>query len=272
MFVLLFCTITLSAQTTQSQSGQSGGASSQSQPKYTKEQIEAIKQQNEKVTKMNVLIQQANTAISAGNWQDAATALQQLATLDPTNWQVYSGLGDAQLHLNQYEQAVDSFKKGIQAGEAITEADPHNPSTDPAKRKAGLGKMLTNEGNALLKLGQNKQAIDCYTKAAAIDPNPAVAYFNLCAAQYNTGLTDEALEACDKAINADPTKADAYFIKGSLLMTESTTDASGKVTAPPGCVEALNKYLELAPNGPHVKDVKEMLDYIGPGIAKKKSK
>jgi len=31
---------------------------------------------------------------------------------------------------------------------------------------------------------------------------------------------------------------------------------------PPGTAEALKKYLELAPAGPHAKDVKEMLDMI----------
>ena len=71
------------------------------------------------------------------------------------------------------------------------------------------------------------------------------------------------MDACDKAIPADPNKADAYFIKGSLLIAGSKTDSSGKVIAPPGTEEALSKYLQLAPDGPHAKDVKEMLTYIG---------
>jgi tetratricopeptide (TPR) repeat protein len=96
-----------------------------------------------------------------------------------------------------------------------------------------------------------------------MDPNPATAYFNICATQYNSGNTEGALAACDKAIAADPNRADAYFIKGSLLIASSTTDKDGKVKPAPGTAEALNKYLELAPDGSHANDVKQMLAYIG---------
>lgn len=259
-----------SSQSGQGEAGQPGqagqgtaGQGGQQQPKYTKEQLEAIKKQNEKAQNTNLLIKQVNDAIAAKNWQEAVSPLQQLIAQDPNNWQYYSGLGDAQLNLGQYDQAVDSYQKGIQIAESTTTVDPHNASTDPAKKKVGEGKMLTNEGNAYLKLHKNKEAVDAYTKAAGLDPNPSVAYFNLCATQYNTGNVEGALDACDKAIAADPNKPDAYFIKGSLLIGGSKTGADGKVEAPPGTSETLNKYLELAPNGSHADDVKQMLAYIG---------
>lgn len=245
--------------------GGTPATSGEQQPKYTKEQLEEMKKQNEKAGNMNELIKQAQTAMVAKNWQEAVPPLQQLVTIDPNNWQFYAALADSQFNLGQYEQALDSYQKGIQAVESITTVDPKNPITDPQKRKAGEAKMLTNEGNAYLKLHKNKEATDAYTKAAAMDPNPATAYFNLCATQYNTGNVDGALPACDKAIAADPNKADAYFIKGSLLLGESKME-NGKMIAPPGTAEALNKYLELEPNGPHANDVKQMLEAIGSKI------
>jgi len=254
---------------------QGGAAPSGPQPTYTKEQIAEMQKKNEQAKNTNVLIQQVNTAMVAKNWQQAIAPLQQLIALDPANWQYYAGLGDAELNLGQYEQAVESYQKGIQLVESIAAADPKNPITDPEKRKAGEAKMLTNLGNAYLKLHKNKEAVDAYTKAAGMDPNPATAYFNLCATDYNAGNVDGALQACDKAIAADPNKADAYFIKGSLLIAGSTTDKDGKVQAPPGTAEALNKYLELQPEGPHANDAKQMLEYIGSKIEttyKKKGK
>jgi Tfp pilus assembly protein PilF len=233
------------------------------QPKYTKEQIEEMKKQNEKAKGLNDLIAKANTAMNNKNWQEAVDPLQQLVAAEPNNWQYYSALGDAQLNLKQYDQAVDAYQKGIEATESNTTVDPKNPSTDPAKKKAGEAKMLTSQGNAYISLHKNKEAVAAFTKAAALDPNPGTAYFNLCATQYNTGNVDGALEACDKAIAADPTKADAYFIKGSLLIGNSKTDKDGKIIAPPGAAEALNKYLQLAPSGAHAEDVKQMLQYIG---------
>jgi tetratricopeptide (TPR) repeat protein len=118
------------------------------------------------------------------------------------------------------------------------------------------------EGNIYLKLRKNPEAIDAFTKAAAMSPNPAVAYFNLCATSFNAGDTAAALPACDKAIAADPTKADAYFVKGSVMLGSGTVDAKGKFVVPKGTVETLKKYLELQPNGAHASDVKEMLNAI----------
>lgn len=254
--------------------GQAAG-NGQPQPKYTKEQIEEIKKQNEKATNTNALIQQAMTALNAKNWQEAQTPLQQLIAIDPNNWQYQSAMGDVYLNTNQFDQAVDSYQKGIQAAESNTAVDPKNPATDPAKKKVGEAKMLTNQGNAYMKLHKNQEAVAAFTKAASLDPNPGIAYFNLCATQYNTGNVEGALSACDKAIAADPNKADAYFIKGSLLIAASQTDKDGKITAPPGTSEALNKYLELQPDGAHAADVKQMLAYIGSKVEttyKKKGK
>jgi len=240
-----------------------GGFAALPQEKPVQERNEAVKKQNEKATAMNALIQQSQDAINAKNWQNAIGLLQQLIELDPTRWEFYSALGDAQLFLGKYDEAVENYEKGAHAAEGNAAADPNNTNSDPAKKKAGLAKMLTNEGNAYLKLHKNKEAIAAYSRAAEMVPNPGVAYFNICATLYNTGDVDGALVACDKAIAADPKKADAYFIKGSLLLAGSNVDKNGKVQAPPGTVEALNKYLELAPDGAHLSDVKAMLDYLG---------
>jgi hypothetical protein len=70
---------------------------------------------------------------------------------------------------------------------------------------------------------------------------------------------------CDKAIAADPTKADAYFIKGSALFGDARIE-NGKMVLPDGAMQALQKYLELAPSGSHVTDVKAMLTSVGQTI------
>jgi tetratricopeptide (TPR) repeat protein len=239
------------------QADQSGA---QQPPKYTNEKIEELKKQNERARNQNTLIQQVNEAMTSKNWQATVAPLRQLIADDPNNWRFYSVMGDVQLNLGTYDQAIDAYRKGIQLAESDS-TDPKN--NDPGKNKAAIGKMLTQEGNAYLKLRKNKEAVDAYTKAASYDPNPGTAYFNLCATQYNAGNVDGAIDACGKAIAADPNKADAYFIKGSLLIGQSKTDSSGKVTAPAGAAEALKRYLELAPDGAHAKDVKEMLAFIG---------
>jgi len=249
------------------------------QAKMTSEQVEAIKTQNAKAQSINAMIAEYQTAASAKDWQATIAPLQGMVAADPTRWEYFQALGNSQFNIGEYENAVQTFDKGIQVAQGYasgaTPKDPKNPNSDPVKAKQGIGQMLANQGNAYLKLNKKDQAIAAYTKAAELDPNPGTAYFNLCATQYNSGNTEGALAACDKAIAADPNKADAYYIKGSLLIASSTLEKDGKVKAVPGTAEALNKYLELAPDGPHAADVKQMLEYIGSKVEttfKKKGK
>jgi len=216
---------------------------------------------------LDSLIRRYENAVRAGDHQAEISLLKAIVAADPTRWDYFEALGDAQANAGDYESAALSYEKGIQAAQQImatpTSKDSMVLQSDRDRAKAGMANMLIGQGNAFLRLKKNDEAIAAYTKAAELSPDPATAYFNLCVAHYTTKKTEGALEACDKAIAADPSKADAYLIKGSLLIARSTTDKTGKVQAPPGTAEALKKYLELAPNGPHANDVKQMLEYIG---------
>jgi tetratricopeptide (TPR) repeat protein len=229
----------------------------------SKEELEKMKAERDKAIGENTLIAQLNPALQAKDWATAEPILTKLIAMNPNRWDYQQALGNAQFGEGKFEEAVATFEKAIPIAENATKTDP---KADPAKAKAGVAQMLTNEGNAYLKLKKNDQAIAAYTKAASMDPNPATAYFNICATQYNSGNTQGALAACDKAIAADPNRADAYFIKGSLMLGDSKQDKDGKLQAPAGTSEALNKYLELAPDGPHANDVKAMLQAIGAKI------
>jgi tetratricopeptide (TPR) repeat protein len=231
----------------------------------SKEELEKMKGERDKAISENALIAQLNPALQAKDWATAEPILTKLIAMNPNRWDYQQALGNAQFGEGKFEEAVATYEKAIPVAENATKAEnaPKDAKVDPAKAKAGVSQMLTNEGNAYLKLKQNDKAIAAYTKAASMDPNPATAYFNICATQYNTGNTQGALAACDKAIAADPNRADAYFIKGSLMVGDSKLDKDGKMQAPPGASEALNKYLELAPDGPHANDVKAMLQAIG---------
>ena len=197
----------------------------------------------------NALIAKAQAALDAKQWPDAEAALKQLSASAP-RWEYSEALGVAQFNQGHYADSIETFQRAIEL--AGKNASP-----------AAIASMLTTIGNANLKLKKNDAAIAAYTKAAALHPNPAVAYFNLCAVMFNIGQpAAKTIAFCDKAIAADPKKADAYFIKGSSLYGEGALDKSNKFVVPPGAVEALKQYLVLAPGGPHVADIKLMLDAL----------
>jgi tetratricopeptide (TPR) repeat protein len=197
----------------------------------------------------NALVAKAQAALDAKQWPDAEAALKQLSSSEP-RWEYFEALGAAQFNQGHYADSLESYQRAI---------DLAGKNASPA----AIAQMYTTIGNANLKLKKNDAAIAAYNKAAALSPNPAVAYFNLCATMFNMGQpAAKTVPACDKAIAADPKKADAYFVKGSSLYGEGALDKSNKFVPPPGALEALKQYLVLAPDGPHGQDVKAMLDAL----------
>jgi len=202
------------------------------------------------------LTAQYNKAMLAKDWAGAIAAAQQLVAQKATsvnlkllgNAQLYSGAADAALAT--YEQALAAAEKEKPAeGQPITEW------------KDGLAQIYIGKGNALLKLKRTAEAIVAYNKSAGLASNQGQAYFNVCAVLYNIGNTQDSAAACRKCVQADPSRANAWFVLGSDLFADAPIN-NGKVVATAETREALEKYLALAPDGPHAADVKAMLDMI----------
>jgi tetratricopeptide (TPR) repeat protein len=230
---------------------------------------------NAKIQNLNAMLTQARADNKAGNYDAALTAMQQATVTKPDEGVLWITLGDAQLGIAdaaakaakaagtpttdpaiaaKYNDAVTSYKKGI---------DLNAASKKPSPEAAAAG--YNQLGQAYAKVGNGKDAAEAYEMAAkALPANASMYYFNEAATLYNSGKNAEAEAAADKAIAADPKKAEAYYIKGQALITQATVDPkTQKIVAPPGCVEAYQSYLELAPDGPHAADVKGILDGIG---------
>ena len=85
----------------------------------------------------------------------------------------------------------------------------------------------------------------------------------------NTNNLKEAAEAFRKATEADPKFADAYYQLGVTLTGMATVDSSGKIAPAPGTQEALQKYLELAPDGPNAAAAKSLIETMGGSVSTK---
>jgi tetratricopeptide (TPR) repeat protein len=260
-----------------------------SRPEYIKalppdeqKQIEEYKKKNAEVTaanskiqNLNALLTQARTDNKAGNYDSAIKAMQDATTAKPDEGILWITLGDAQLGsadaaakaakaggtsstdpaiVAKYNDAAASYKKGVDLNAASKKPSPEAAAAGYNQ----LGQVYAKQGNA-------KDAADAYEQAAkAMPANASMYYFNEAATLYNANKLPDAEAAADKAIAADPKKAEAYYIKGQSLITQATVDPkTKKIVAPPGCVDAYQKYLELAPDGPHAADVKSVLEGIG---------
>jgi tetratricopeptide (TPR) repeat protein len=203
-------------------------------------------------------------AMQAKDWPAALAAAQQLAGANATsanllllaNAQLYATTG--QSDTGPLEATLANYDRALAAAER---EKPGEGQPDQAW-KDGMGKIYIGKGNVLLKLKRNAEAIDNYNRAAVLSSNPGKAYFNVCAVLYNTGDTENGPAACRKAAAADPTNANAWFVLGSLLFANAPIDPNRKVAMTKEGRNALNRYLELAPDGPHAADTKAMLDMV----------
>jgi tetratricopeptide (TPR) repeat protein len=165
---------------------------------------------------------------------------------------LWNQLAMAQLGLKKYDEAIVNYKKVIELEAA---AKKPNPQVQGAAY-AGLGEIYARTGKV-------QEASDGYDSAAKIYPAGAAGYYKNEAVIYShpeTSNPDAEVAAADKAIASDPNVAIVYYLKGQGLISKATLDpASGKMILPPGCAEAYQKYLDLAPTGPFADEVKGIL-------------
>ena len=215
----------------------------------------AKEKENELRQRENVLIADYHNAVRGKDWAHAISIAKQLIDMD-ASWQNLQALADAQSPSGAYEDAVATYDLALRMAktELLSEDDLIT------KRNAMVSRMYMDKGNALLKLHRDKEAVASYNEATAYTTHQALAYFNICAVLYNNGDMTGSAEACRKSLEDDPSRATAYFILGSALFADSKPDKNGKLIIPTEAISAMKKYLELAPNGPHATEVKQMLD------------
>lgn len=77
--------------------------------------------------------------------------------------------------------------------------------------------FLNNKGASLNELRQHAEALACFDKALALDPNHASALANKGSALRSLGRHDEAVKCLDQSLALDPNSEQAWDSKGSAL-------------------------------------------------------
>ncbi len=213
-----------------------------------RKEIEKAKKENEKVKGLNALLTQAAAEKKEGKFDEAVATMEQAVAQDQTHDVIYGSLADAYLGAKKFPEAETAYNKAIELA--------------PATSKS-IGAYHNGLAQALLKQGKTGPAMAEYDKAAQLDPaNAGMYFFNEGAVLTNQGKADEANQAFDKAIAAEPARPDPYYQKGVNLLSKATLK-DGKMIPAPGTTEALNKYLELAPEGKYAQAAKDLLASLG---------
>ncbi|HTP34953.1 MAG TPA: tetratricopeptide repeat protein [Candidatus Acidoferrales bacterium] len=197
------------------------------------------------------------TAMQAKDYDTAVTSLTKASELDPKQVAVWAQLADAYVGQASKKTGADadaSMAKGLEAYQKAIELNPTDGAT---------------HNNYALALAKAKKFDDMQKelqKAAELDPAKAGQYYyNLGAILTNSGQSEAAIQAFQKAIQADPNHAESYYQLGVSLTSKMTMNGDKPVPAP-GTVEALQKYLQLAPNGPNAQAAKDLLSTFSASI------
>jgi tetratricopeptide (TPR) repeat protein len=231
----------------------------------TKEQKEALEKQAKdnaaimaKNKALNDVFNAGKEALAAKNYDTAVDSFQKGVEMDPNQNVIWANLADAYVGEANGKTGADQQAALDKAAEAYTKAIALKPETPGYHNNYAL---------TLAREKKYDEAQTELTKAATLDPpNAGHYYYNLGALYVNSGQSGPAEAAFKKAIEASPDYADGQYQYALALSARLTTDKSGKVIAPEGMKDALQKYLQLEPMGQFADAAKGLLQAIGATI------
>ena len=193
----------------------------------------------------------ANEAeIKTAKYSEVETLMNKDTAAKPDASVLWAYLGQAQVGLKKYDAAETSYKKTLDL-----EAASKKPNIAvQGLANSGLGEIYARSGKV-------PEANAAYDAAAKVDPTKAGFYLkNEAVIFFQMNNADAQVAAANEAIALDPTQALLYYLKGNGLVQKTTMDdKTHKLVAPAGCMEAYQKYLELAPTGLYAGEVKGIL-------------
>jgi tetratricopeptide (TPR) repeat protein len=199
-------------------------------------------------------LKQKFSSLSGQAVTESEAARQAASEKDPNMHLIWAQLGDAYDLAGRDDDALKAYEQAIAL-------------------KPDVATNYNNLGNLLARQGKTEEAGKMYAKSVELDPpNAATAWLNFGVVLYNAQRMKEAVEPLKKATELDPKNAKGWYLLGTCLISliEYKQEGDKQVPSiPPGTVEALQKAVELDPNGTYGKESKNMLDnlqQIAPGI------
>ena len=245
-------------QAAMAKAAETGKITEEQSREMSKEQKEAMEKQLKERSAAMAKNKALNDAFNEGmeglksqNFEVAVAAFKKASEMDGKQFVVWANMADAYVGLAKkktgdekkaaYDGAIENFNKAL-------ELKPEDAATH------------NNFGLALANAGKFPEAQAELGKAATLDPpNAGKYYFNLGALLINSGQYAPAEEAFKKATDLQPDYADAYYQYAMCLTAKATATPDGKIVAPPAMIDALNKYLQLRPDGVNAQAAKDMI-------------
>jgi len=208
---------------------------------------------------------------NSGRPDEAISACSHAIAAEPARAECYQLLASIQSNLDRPQDAIRTYEKGIAVALDNMRASRPSPKSninskqfsDPSAaigNAVRAGQMMQAAGNIYFQMKKYARAVDLFSQSARFHPYPALPLFNLCATLFDMGKLSDAAAACDHAIEADPKQPDAYYVKAASLAGEAAK--RHKASNSRETAAALQKYLQLAPDGFYANDAHALLKEI----------
>jgi tetratricopeptide (TPR) repeat protein len=210
---------------------------------------------------VNDVFNEGVAALDAKRYEEAVANLTKARDAAPKQAIVWASLAMAYVGIAGTQTGPDAesaMQKGLAAYGTALELKPDDAI------------VHNNYARALARAGKFPEMRVEIKKSADLEPaNAFRVYYSLGALLTNIGNVDTSAEVFKMAIDAAPedaNNAEAYYQYAVTLVSKAQVGADGKVVPLPGTVEALKKYLELAPAGPNAQGAKDMVAMLGSSI------
>jgi tetratricopeptide (TPR) repeat protein len=230
-----------------------------------RKQVEEFRKKNAEILKTNSVIKNLNADLQAARqsikdkkYEEAEALMLKDTGLKPDAAILWIELAQSQVGLKKYDDAEVNFKKTID----LDKATPKQNLELEGGANSGLGEVYA-------RTNKIPEATAAYDAAAKWNPTAGAQYLtNEAVIFYQLGNADAQAAAADAALKLDPSgRPILYYLKGNALVQKATIDPkTNMIVLPPGCTEALQQYLTLAPDGQFAKDVKDILAQAGQKI------
>lgn len=228
-------------------------AEAEARAKYEKEMKDYESQQNKNAA-LQGSFNEGIQAAEAKNWDAAIAAFTKAGQADPKQDAVWGRLGEVYENRATTRRGAERLADFNAAAENFLKAVELKPEDPDYRYHTSVVLARSN------KLDEAQAQLE---KAAQLDPTQAArGYSNLGIVYFDTNRADAAEKAYRKAIEIDPKFASAQVGLGRTLL-QRVEEKDGKFSAPPGTVEAYQKYLELAPNGADAEEAKAAIELLG---------
>jgi len=208
---------------------------------------------------------------NAGHPDEAISACSRAIAAEPARAESYQLLANVQSNLDRPQDALRTYEKGIAVAVDNMRADRPSPRSninskqfsDPAAAigdAVHAGQMMQSAGNIYFLMKKYARAADLFSQSSRLHPHPALPLLNLCATLFDMGKFPDAVAACDHAIESDPKLPDPYYVKAAALAGEAAKQ--GKARSYRETAAALQKYLQLAPDGFYASAAQALLKEI----------